>query len=170
VQPDRARGRQIEVEVDKFLRRETGRRHQDFAILLGTGRSGSPASPWCCSRRLRFSRPSMSGGPGVAAVTVNHRRGALRSLFRRLDPDSPNPVDRTRPFKEPEPEPRAVPRTCSSGCSGHAGVVTKPARDHRAHRDASLRVDAGPPDDLTLLEALRGHGALRQGGRHGSSP
>jgi len=145
----------IEVEVDKFLRRETGRRHQDFAILLGhwskrfAGKSLVLLSPAEIQQALDEWRAQ-----GVKASTVNHRRGALRSLFRRLDPDSPNPVDRTRPFKEPEPEPRAVPEDVLERVfAAMPESVTKARLEIIAHtgmrHSELMRVR---PDDLTLLE------------------
>src|SRR5512146_2363145 len=48
---------------------------------------------------------------GLAASTLNHRRAALMHMFRVLDAhtNAPNPVDKVKHYREPEPEPRALP-------------------------------------------------------------
>ena len=96
--------------VAGLLKLETGRRATDFEDLL---------SHWCRAfgdkQRLMIT-PRMIQEQldqwkvqGVAASTLNHRRQALRTLYRRMEPDSMNPVDRTKPYRQPEPEPRAIP-------------------------------------------------------------
>jgi integrase len=95
-------------DVEGLLRREAGRRQVDFRILLGHwvkafgSRSRYTLTPAEIQEQLETWRAE-----GVAASTVNHRRQALLSMFRRLDPDYPNPVAKTTKFDEPEPEPRA---------------------------------------------------------------
>lgn len=66
----------------------------DVRLALQTWRLGDPE---------RHVKP-------LSASTCNHRRTALMHLFRILDGrGAPNPVRDVAPFREPDPEPRAVP-------------------------------------------------------------
>jgi integrase len=95
---------------DAFLARETGRRRVDFEDLLrhwepvleGKDRGGITAA-------VIQDALDMWHVQGAAASTVNHRRQALRSMLTRLDPDAPNPVEKTKLLKAPEPLARAIP-------------------------------------------------------------
>lgn len=100
----------LDEAVAKLLKLESGRRQRDLEDLLSHWLVAFPRTsrlvltPQQIQTQLDLWRTQ-----GVAASTVNHRRQALRSLYRRLEPDIPNPVTKTKLCKQPEPEPRAVP-------------------------------------------------------------
>lgn len=96
--------------VSRFLELETGRRRIDFEDLLGHwvramgDRPGVMLTSAAIQQQLDTWKVQ-----GVSASSLNHRRQALRTLFARMEPGLPNPVDATKPCKLPEPERRAVP-------------------------------------------------------------
>jgi integrase len=47
--------------------------------------------------------------PNCSNSQLNHRRGALSNLYRRLDPSGRNPVRGVPKFREPDPQPRGLP-------------------------------------------------------------
>lgn len=47
--------------------------------------------------------------PNCSNTQLNHRRGALSNLYRRLDPSGRNPVRGVPKFREPDPQPRGLP-------------------------------------------------------------
>lgn len=106
----RAKAGSLQEAVSKFLKLETGRRHDDFEDLLGHWVRAFEDKSRVLLTSAEVQRVLDEWKvAGVAASTLNHRRQALRTMFRRLEPDLPNPVDRTKPYKQPVPEPRAVP-------------------------------------------------------------
>lgn len=97
-------------DCEAVCRREADERRQNLTILL---------AHWC-DRFGDRSRHSLTTAEiqaqldewraaGAASSTVNHRRQALITVYKKLDPGHPNPVQATTRHKEPEPEPRAIP-------------------------------------------------------------
>ena len=100
----------LQADVERFLSLETGRRRDDFADLLAHWLQAFGDTPRSMITAIMVqSQLDRWKVEGIAASSLNHRRQALRTLYRRLDPGMPTPVDATRPYRQPEPEPRAVP-------------------------------------------------------------
>jgi integrase len=98
------------ADVAKFLNSENGRRKTDFEDLLlhWVGVFNTKPRVLITAAEIQVALDAWKG-QGVAASTLNHRRQALLTLFKRLDPEAPNPVKKTTKYREPSPEPRAVP-------------------------------------------------------------
>lgn len=102
----------LAADVARFLKLEPekSRRRADFEDLLMHWVKAFEGKPSVLLSAAEIqTQLDTWRAQGVAASTLNHRRQALRTLFRRLAPDFGNPVDKTKPYRQPEPEPRAIP-------------------------------------------------------------
>jgi integrase len=100
----------LSTDVERFLKSETGARRDNFEYLLTHWIKAFEDKPRALiTSTMIQAQLDKWHVEGVAASTLNHRRQALRTMYRRLEPDMPTPVDRTRGYKQPDPQPRAIP-------------------------------------------------------------
>lgn len=110
-QPKIAARHTLAADVPRYLATLTGRRREDDRALLQHWIDVFGERPrHLITRQEIKAQLATWEEAGVAASSINHRLRALRSLYRELDGDeAPNPTDKIRKRREPEPEPRGVP-------------------------------------------------------------
>ena len=144
LRPALAQAGTLASDVERFVGRWQGLRRDFFSVNL---------KPWVeiFGNRSRYAISTAEiqsvlntwRASGLAASTVNHRRGVLASLYKGIDHTLPNPARATLGFKLPEPEPRAVPDEVAIKVFEHMNTHKTLARllclYHTGMRPAELR-------------------------------